>query len=74
MLDQTFDRRVVEKLCAGPEDNKYEYHETCDSSSVPYKKEFCYCRGELCNGSSNIKAGHVILGSLVTFAIAKFIM
>ena len=40
------------RVCGDLERTDIEYQEGCDSIDVPYDAEICYCKQNLCNGST----------------------
>ena len=50
--DQSNGFEQVEKLCADEERPGFEYHEGCDTITVPFKQQECYCKQNLCNSAN----------------------
>ena len=54
LTDKKNGQEEVLRLCGDQERSDIYYSVGCDSSDVPFEREDCYCKGDLCNGSGTM--------------------
>ena len=61
----------IQKQCGQQEYDGFDYNEGCDSISIPFDKEECYCKEDLCNGALNLNSSLQLL-LFLTFLVSIF--